>query len=299
MTGGPAPDLTAIVVAHDVRDEVLRCLESLRRHAGGLDVEAILVDNASRDGTAEAVTAAHPGTQVLRLDHNANVVARNAGLAHARGRYRMFIDSDAAVTAGALPTLIDYLDEHPGVGLAGPRLVYRDGRLQLSCRRYPPVLLPVLRRPPLGRWLEQGRTVRHHLMADEPHERIRRVEYVLGACQVFRAAAQRAVGGTDRRIWFGHDDADWCFAIRRAGWDVAYVPDAVVVHDYRRLSAQQPLSRHALRQLQAHAWFQVKWAPHRRALIEEGRAMDREARDAGLMSQPPVDDRGTTMVGHR
>ena len=235
------PDLTAIVVGHDVRDEVLQCLDALAEHRGGLTLEVIVVDNASNDGTSEAVRRTHHEAEVLRVGHNAGMVARNAGLERARGRLRMFIDSDAAVTEGALETLVRVFDEHPTVGIAGPRLVYRDGSLQLSARRYPPLLLPVLRRPPLGHWLEHGSTVREHLMADVPHDRRRRVEYVLGACQVFRADAQKAAGSVDRRIWYGHDDADWCFAIRRAGWDVAYVPDAVVVHDYRRSSAARPV----------------------------------------------------------
>lgn len=275
------PDLTAIVVGHDVRDEVLRCLDALSEHRGPLQLQTIVVDNASRDGTSEAVRRMHPEAEVLRVSRNAGMVARNAGLERARGRLRMFVDSDSAVTAGALETLVGVFDDHPTVGLAGPRLVYRDGSLQLSSRRYPPLLLPVLRRPPLGRWLEHGHTVREHLMADDPHDRRRRVEYVLGACQVFRAEAQRAAGGIDRRIWYGHDDADWCFAIRRAGWDVAYVPDAVVVHDYRRSSAARPLSNRAVRQLQAHLHFQAKWRRERGRLRAEGRAMDAEAMAGG------------------
>ena len=271
------PDLTAIVVGHDVREEVLQCLDALAEHRGGLTLQVIVVDNASNDGTSEAVRRTHPEAEVLRVSHNAGMVARNAGLERARGRLRMFIDSDAAVTEDALETLVSAFDEHPTVGLAGPRLVYRDGSLQLSARRYPPLLLPVLRRPPLGRWLEQGSTVREHLMADEPHDRRRRVEYVLGACQVFRAEAQEAAGSVDRRIWYGHDDADWCFAIRRAGWDVAYVPDAVVVHDYRRSSAARPVSKRSVRQLQAHLHFQAKWRHERGRLRAEGRAMDAEA----------------------
>ena len=280
------PDLTAIVVGHDVRDEVLQCLDALAEHRGGLRLELIVVDNASSDGTSEAVRRAHPEAEVLRVGHNAGMVARNAGLERARGRLRMFIDSDATVTGGSLETLVRVFDEHPTVGLAGPRLVYRDGSLQLSARRYPPLLLPVLRRPPLGRWLERGSTVREHLMADEPHDRRRRVEYVLGACQVFRADAQRAAGGIDRRIWYGHDDADWCFAIRRAGWDVAYVPDAVVVHDYRRSSAARPVSRRAVRQLQAHLHFQAKWRRERGRLRAEGRAMDADAAAGGGLRRP-------------
>ena len=292
---GHAFDLTAIVLAHDVRDEVRECLTSLREHAGGLKVQPIVVDNGSGDGTAEMVRREFAGTEVLRIGHNAGMAARNAGLERARGRVRMFIDSDAAVRPGALPALLDVLDGDPGVGLVGPRLVYPDGGLQLSTRRYPPVLLPVLRRPPLGRWLEDGRTVRHHLMAGERHDRRRRVEYVLGACQAFRADVQEAVGGFDRRIWYGHDDADWCFRVREAGFAVLYVPDAVVVHGYRRSSAAAPLSRRSARQMQAHLYFQAKWARQRRRLIAEGREMDAEAANAPLMQRARGADTGSSM----
>lgn len=275
--GGEPPEVSVIIIAHDVREELLTCLESVERHAG-VSHEVILVDNASTDGTREAISARFPQVQVVPLATNEGLPARNHGLRRARGRFRLFIDSDAALTPGALPTLVRALEESPRAGLAGPRLIYPDGELQLSTRRYPPLLLPILRRPPLGRFLEDGRTIRRHLMADEPHDRRRRVEYVLGACQLFRAEAQRDAGEIDERIWFGHDDADWCFTMRLAGWDVLYVPEAEVIHAYRRTSAARPVSTFALRQLAAHVHFQRKWWRHRRRLIAEGRAMDEEAR---------------------
>jgi GT2 family glycosyltransferase len=270
-----APDLTAIVIGHDVRDEVMVCLASLRRHAGALRLQVVYVDNGSRDGSADAVARAFPEVEVVRRAANEGVPARNHGLRRARGRHRMFLDSDAAVTAGALSAMVAALDADPRVGLVGPRLVHPDGRPQLSARRYPPALLPVLRRPPLARWLDDGPTVRRHLMADDPPAARRRVEYVLGACQMFRAEAHAAAGEIDRRIWYGPDDADWCFAIRAAGYDVLYLPEAEVVHDYRRSSARSPLSRLALRHLQAYAYFQWKWRRDWRALRSEGEAMER------------------------
>jgi len=280
-----APDVTVIVIAHEVRDEVLECFASVERHRGDVEVELILVDNASRDGTADAVAERHPEATVVHLATNEGVPARNYGLRRARGRLRMFLDSDAMLTEGALPTLVRVLDESPGIGLVGPRLVYPDGSLQLSSRRFPPLMLPLLRRPPLSRWLENGRTIRRHLMADEQHDYRRRVEYVLGACQLFRAEAQHAVGEIDERIWYGHDDADWCFRIREAGFDIAYVPEAEVVHDYRRTSAANPFSLFAMRFLLAHAHFQRKWWRRRRRLLAEGAAMDRQA-SAGRLASP-------------
>jgi GT2 family glycosyltransferase len=274
---GDTPDLTVIVIGHDVRDDVLKCLASLREHAGALALQPIYVDNGSGDGSADAVQRAFPEAEVVRRERNEGVPARNHGLRRAQGRHRMFLDADATVTPGALETLVAFLDEHPRAGVAGPRLVYPDGTHQLSARRYPPLMLPLLRRPPLQRWLGNGRTVRRHLMADAPPERRRRVEYVLGACQAFRAEAHAAAGEIDERIFYGPDDADWCLAIRRAGYDVVFVPEATVVHDYRRLSAARPVSRLALRHLRAHVYFQWKWRRERRRLIAEGRAMDAEA----------------------
>jgi GT2 family glycosyltransferase len=271
-----------------VRDEVLTCLESLERHRGDLRLQIVVVDNGSRDGTAEVVASRHPEVEIVRLGRNAGMPARNEGLRRARGRHRMFIDSDASVTAGALETLVGALDADPSLGLVGPRLVYRDGRRQPSTRRYPPLLLPILRRPPLGRFFEHRGTIRRHLMADEPGDRRRRVEYVLGACQVFRAEAQAAAGEIDRHIWYGHDDADWCFAIRRAGFAIGYVPDAEVVHDYRRSSVRSPVSLLALRQLWAHFYFQAKWWRHRTGLRAEGRAMDAAARDSAFAERVPT-----------
>lgn len=273
----PATDLTIIVIAHDVREEVLVCLESIERHADPLTIEVVLVDNGSRDGTSEAVTERFPSVEVIPLDRNEGLPARNHGLRRASGRHRMFLDSDARLTPGALSTLVTALDESPKIGLVGPRLVYPSGELQLSCRRYPPLTLPILRRPPLVRWFEDGRTVRRHLMADEPHDRRRRVEYVLGACQVFRAEAQAKAGEIDRGYWFGPDDADWCLSIREAGFDVVYVPDAEVVHDYRRSSASSPVSTMAARHLIGHLRFQAKWWRRRRRLRAEGATLDAEA----------------------
>jgi GT2 family glycosyltransferase len=275
-----SPDVSIIVIAHEVRDEVLACFQSVEEHAGDVSVECFLIDNASTDGTADAVAARFPQVELIVLETNEGLPARNHGLRRARGRHRMFIDSDALLTPGALSTMVEALEEDPAVGLVGPRLIYPDGELQLSTRRFPPLLLPVLRRPPLGRFFEDGPTIRRHLMAGEAHDRRRRVEYVIGACQLFRAEAQAAAGEIDQRIWFGHDDADWCFTMRDAGWEILYVPDAEVVHDYRRTSAQKPLSSFAMRQLAAHVHFQRKWWTRRAALRKAGRTMDEEARRA-------------------
>jgi GT2 family glycosyltransferase len=278
-------DLSVIVVAADVRDEVLDCLASIDRHAGPVTVETILVDNGSRDGTADAVRGRFPGTKVVHLPRNRGVAARNHGLRAATGRLRMFLDSDARLTEGALETLVAFMDGRPEAGVVGPKLVYPDGTLQLSTRRFPPRSLPLRRRPPLERFLGDSPAVRRHLMADDRHDIPREVEYVLGACQLFTRAAQEAAGELGRLMFYGPDDAEWCFRVRKAGYRVMYCPDAVVVHDYRRATRRRVLSKASVSQLLTFLYLQWKWRRDRRRLMLEGKAMDERAASA---ASPPV-----------
>lgn len=269
-------DVTVIVVAHNVREYALACLRSIEEQHGRLSVETILVDSASTDGLAQAAARAHPAITVIPLAHNEAGPGRNHGLRVARGRHRMFLDSDAQLTPGALEDLVAFLDAHPDVGLVGPRLSDSlNGESQRAARRFPSRLLPLLRRPPLGRYFEHRATVNHHLMRDVPEDRTREAEYVIGACMLFTADAQAAAGELDPAIPI-YEDTDWCLRIRMAGYRIAYRPEVTVIHAYQRLSSRRPLSRHALVHMISFARLQWKWRRRRRQLIAEGRAMERQ-----------------------
>ena len=268
-------EISIIVISHNVRDELDVCLRSIAQCRGAVSVETILVDNGSNDGTVGFVAERFPEVRLVALRRNEGGSARNHGLRIAAGRYRMFLDSDALLTPGVLEDLVAFMDSRSDVGLVGPRLVYPDGGQQPSARRLPPVMLPFLRRPPLGRWFEEGRTVRRHLMLDVPVERTREAEYVIGACQLFSAQAQRAAGELDPRIPFAPEDIDWCLSIRRAGYRIAFRPEVTVIHGYRRTTAQRPISRQALEHLYGFFYFQWKWRRERRRLQLEGAAMEK------------------------
>jgi GT2 family glycosyltransferase len=268
--------VTIVVVAHSVRDELERCFGSIADHAG-LPVHTILVDNASQDDTLDWVRGAHPEVEVVQLQANLGVAARDHGLRRSRSPYTMFLDSDAALTPNALPAMVSALAENGEWGLLGPRLVYDDGSLQMSCRRFPPLGLPLYRRPPFDRIFERRRTVRHHLMAEFDHLRIRPVLYVLGACQLFRTSLARRAGPFDDRVFLGWDDADWCFRIRNAGGEIVYFPEATVVHSYRRQTRREPASRAAIRQLVAFLYFQRTYWSRREELLSLQEDLDRRA----------------------
>lgn len=271
-----SPTISIIIVAHSERGEVERCLGSIREHAG-MPVQVILVDNASTDDTIAWVQANHPDAEIIELEENIGVAARQHGLDRAQAPLTMFLDSDAALTPEALPAMVTAFERNPGWGLIGPRLVGDDGALQLSTRRFPPRILPLLRRPPLSRWFEDSNLVKHHLMADIDHEQVRPVLYVIGACQLFRTSLARSAGPFADWIFLGLDDADWCFRIRDAGGEIIYFPEATVVHTYRRRTAASPLSRASMRMLRSFAEFQWRYRRRKRELLELQEDLDRPA----------------------
>lgn len=274
MTGAV---VTIIVIGHSVRNELERCFASIDAHAE-LPVRVIYVDNGSTDDTLEWVARTHPDVEVIALDHNEGEPARNHALDRVESPYTMFLDSDAALTPAALPTLVGALETHPSWGLVGPRLVYDDGTLQRSCRRFPPLLLPILRRPPLDRFFEDGAIVRRHLMEDFDHAHTRPVLYLIGACQLFRTSLARAAGPFERGVFFGWSDADWCFQIRDAGGEVAFVAEASAIHSYRRQSRRAPVSRFAIAQLRAFGYFQRRHWSRRRSFAALTEQLDEQAR---------------------
>lgn len=257
-----APDVSVVVVAWRARDDVLACLASLEQHAG-VTYEAIVVDDASGDGTAEAVAERHPDAVVVAKARNEGLAAgRNDALPYVRGRYVLMLDADTLVRPGAVPRLVRTLDDDPHVGLVGPRLVYPDGRLQLSCRRWPPFLVPLVRRGPIARLLPDPALQRRHLMSDWDHRRERPVVYVIGAAQLWRADLPRRIGGYDELVSsYGGEDVDWCLRVWAAGLEVRYVPEAEIVHVYQQATRRNLYGRKSWRALRD--WYYLQWK-HRR-----------------------------------
>jgi N-acetylglucosaminyl-diphospho-decaprenol L-rhamnosyltransferase len=253
------PAVTACVVAWNAADDLANLLPALPDAAGGLPLQVVVVDNGSDDATAE-VLAAHPDVVVIRNAENRGITpARNQALERVRGRVVLMLDSDTIPRPGSIRVLVDYLDAHPHVGLVGPRLLDPDGTLQLSCRTFPPALLPFLRRPPLARVFEHRRTVNRHLLRHYDHAHPRAVDWVMGAAQCYRASLVERVGPYDERIFsHGGEDTDWCLRVWKAGAEVHYVPAAEIVHVYGHFTRRNPLSKQAVRGLTDYYYMLLK-----------------------------------------
>lgn len=251
---GGKDGLTIVILTCNQREYTRRCLASLGELPERADVETIIIDNGSNDGTLDMLRDDFPTVKVIANDRNRGVAAaRNQGIAAATGRYVLLLDNDTIVTPEAIDALVDYADSHPDVGLCGCRLVDADGNTQDSCKPYPGILNKV--RNVLG--IKDT----HHFPTD-PDGAVEPC-YIIGACQLIRREAIEQIGPLDEAIFYGPEDADYCLRMTEAGWRVRYLPHITITHLWQRATTRRWLSPLGRKHLAALLYF---WRKHRRYL---------------------------------
>jgi GT2 family glycosyltransferase len=210
-----------------------------------LELEVFVVDNASADGTAEAVAREFPAAHLIANDANLGFVrANNQALALCRGRYALLLNPDAEACPGALSRLVAAADADSAIGVAGPTLLYPDGTIQPSRRRFPTLATALVESTVLQRWLGDSSMLRRFYVADRSDAEEQDVDWLVGACLLVRREAILQVGLLDERFFMYSEEVDWCHRIRGAGWRVRYLPAAKVVHHEGKSSEQVPVTRH-------------------------------------------------------
>jgi GT2 family glycosyltransferase len=259
---GARPEVSIVIVTWRAREHVLRCLESIAEKTD-LEHEVIVVDDGSGDGTAEAIRARFPDVVLRAKTRNEGLVAgRNDALPLVRGRLVLMLDADTELRSGAISAMAAVLDSDPEIGLVGPRMVGPAGELQLTCRRYPPLLIPFMRRGPYARIDPDPGPHRWHMMKDFDHAHRRPVAWVSGAAQMWRSELAATLGPYDRRVSsYGGEDLDWCLRVWSAGQQVHYVPEAEIVHHWQAVTRNSLYGAKSFRALRD--WYYLQWK-HRR-----------------------------------
>jgi GT2 family glycosyltransferase len=221
------PTVSVILATYNTRDLLARCLEALPAALEGVDYEVWVVDNGSQDGTAEWLRAAHPEVRLIRNpDNRGFAAANNQAMAQARGRYFLLLNTDTIPLPGSLTALVDYLERHPEVGMAGGSLLNPDGSPQGCAADFPTLWTELLLLTgPLGRRL-LGPSFPFHPPVESPMP----VDWVSGACLLVRREVVEAIGGLDEGYFMYSEEVDWCWRARRAGWAVVVIPQARVIH---------------------------------------------------------------------
>lgn len=225
--------LTVAIVTYNRAQLLDRCLETVYAACQRASHEIIVVDNGSRDATAELVRDKHPAVTLV-------VNAENVGLTHgvnqaidlARGDYFLLLDSDTELDPDAVDTLLAFHAAHPEVGVAAPQLVYADGTEQGAAKAFPSPMAALFgRKSVLRRLFPNNRFSRRYLISaysrsDQPYE----ADSVSAACMLLKRQAIEQVGGMDEDFFVYWSDVDLCRRIKYAGWLVYVVPSARVVH---------------------------------------------------------------------
>ncbi|EOA57526.1 MULTISPECIES: glycosyltransferase family 2 protein [Bacteroides] len=243
--------LSIVIITWNQLSYLQDCLCSLQPVMQREDVEVIVVDNGSEDGTCQYLTVNYPQIYLHINDCNKGVAyARNRGLELAQGKKVLFLDNDTVVNENAISGMEIYLDEHSKVGLCACRLVDSNSQIQDSFKPFPGLWLKI--KNVLGITKTNAPDLQTVTSPIEP-------VYVIGACQMIRREVIERIGLLDENIFYGPEDADYCMRIVAEGWKVVYLPQYTIVHHWRRATNKKLFSRLAWKHFCALCYFYAKY----------------------------------------
>jgi rfaE bifunctional protein nucleotidyltransferase chain/domain len=225
------PLVSVIYVNWNTRRLLHDSLESLKKNTGGFPLEIVVVDNGSNDGTVAWLHETHPDVVLVPLDRNFGfAVGNNKGAERATGDYLLLLNTDTLVLASTVSGLVDVLEADLRVGCAGARHLNKDGSLQRSMDSFPNLEADILTYSELHRLSPVKRILSRRHAWWSGHQQQREVDWVNGACMMFRREAFVQAGGFDADFVIYGEEVDLCRRLKNKGWHVVFTPHAEVVH---------------------------------------------------------------------
>jgi hypothetical protein len=237
--------LAIVIVSYNARDELGACLESVFDDNGDNDaendreseLEVIVVDNASTDGSAAMVRQRFARATVVESNENVGFArASNLGWRRAKSALVMFLNSDTSLPANALARLVEIMEARPDIGALGPLLRNTDESIQISFGRMMS-LSAELRQKLVNAGYREGRgPLRGYV--ERRHAAQRDVDWVSGACLLTRRDLLERIGGFDEEFFLYSEDVDLCARLRAEGCRVVFTPDVEITHHRGRSASK-------------------------------------------------------------
>jgi hypothetical protein len=255
-------ELTVLIVSYNTREMTLKCLETLYAETRRTRIRAVVWDNRSGDGSADAIATLFPQVALIRAQENVGFArANNAAAAQVDSDWLLLLNSDTEIRDGAVDALMDFARASPHYGVYGGRTLFGDGTLNPSSARdgVTPwsafchatglvALFPGIRLfnpEAIGGWRRDS---------------LRQVDIVQGSFLLLPTRLWREVGGFDRRFWMYGEDVDLCYRLRARGWQPVIVPQATIVHHGGASRASQ--ARQLVQVIRARlTLIDLYWAP--------------------------------------
>ncbi len=219
-------DISFIIVNWNTRNILIDCLDSIYKTVSGIDLEIYVVDNNSTDGSQETIKKKFPSVKLIENKTNTGFAhANNQALSIMQGRFAVLLNSDAILKEDAIKTLLTFMNNSPGAGIAGVQLLNRDGSRQNSIDNFPSLETEIFNKSILrlffpDKYPSKNRNYKNPIEVDS----------VIGACMMIRKESIDEVGVFDENYFFFLEETDWCYRMHKKRWKVFHVSDATVFH---------------------------------------------------------------------
>ncbi|MBI5632322.1 MAG: glycosyltransferase family 2 protein [Nitrospirae bacterium] len=248
--------LNIIIVNWNTRELLKACLESTVRSLTLSDYMITVVDNCSHDGSAEMVKERFPKVNLIRNGSNLGFAkANNQAIEVSDSKFILLLNSDTVVTEGSVETMMEAMKKNQEIGILGPSLAYPDGRIQLSFYDDPTPARELYR----AFFMEKLSNIRNRRRVEKKGPIYS--DWIMGACMLIRREVIDAIGLLDDKVFMYYEDFDICLRARKAGWKVACLPEARIIHFENASGKKKFSTERETRSAQSLAYFYTKHYP--------------------------------------
>jgi len=224
-------DVSIVIVNWNTRDILRDCLASTYANTMNITFEVIVVDNASRDDSVSMLKENFP--QVILIENSENrgfAAANNQGMAIARGKYVLLLNSDTVILENAVRKTVLFADGHPEAAVIGCMVLNPDRTLQPTCFMFPSLLNMLLSSTYLYKLFPRSKFFGREQMTWWDRDDVREVDVVTGCFMLVRREAVEQIGLLDERFFMYGEETDWCYRFKQVGWKVVFTPAAEIIH---------------------------------------------------------------------
>lgn len=225
-------DLSILIVNYNTRELTLDALRSVYRSQTNYTFEVILIDNHSTDGSVEAIKEEFPQVKIIENQENVGFAkANNQGIRRAAGRYILLLNSDTIIQPDTLEIMLRFMDQHPNIGASGCKVVLPDGSLDKACRRgFPTPSASFYYAFGLAKLFPHVPKFNQYQLSYLDPDDDYPVDCLVGAFMLVRREVIDHVGMLDEDFFMYGEDVDWCYRIKKAGWEIYYYPKTSIIH---------------------------------------------------------------------
>ncbi|TCK19473.1 hypothetical protein DFR30_2784 [Thiogranum longum] len=254
-------DLSIVIVEYHCMDQIDGCLPTLREYLADLEWECIVISNSEyEESVLHEYRTKFESIRLISNDRNRGYAGGvNRALRECKAPYVFVFNPDCRLLDSNMSGLLGMMNDEGDIAAIGPRVIYGDGSIQPSCRRFPRPWTLFFVRTALRKLPGAKKEKRRYLMEDFSHDSCRDVEWLSGGAILVRKAAIDDVGKMDERFFLYMEDVDWCKRFLNGGWRVVYAPVTTVCHDAQHDSLKGGLKRFSSPHVRYHLTSMAKY----------------------------------------